>query len=177
MSAPDRVHAYAQAFYGAAMDRWLGALGSVGDRLAHDPQLLNRIQGNGDLASRQRLLDGVLPADVDLPVRNFLYTRLQRGDLGVLAGVVDALRDLMAQVGEGPLNVQVTSAVALTDEERQALVAKLQQRFGTNLDVHYVTDPAILGGVIIRAGDKLIDGSVATRLAEMRQALGVAVRE
>lgn len=177
MSAPDRVHAYAQAFYAAAMDRWLGALGSVSDRLTHDPQLLNRIQGDGDLASRQRLLDGLMPADVDLPVRNFLYTLLQHTDLSMLSGIVDALRDLMSQVGEGPVEVEVTTAVAMTDQERQSLVSKLQQQFGTSLDLRYVTDPAILGGVVIRAGDKLIDGSVATRLADMRQALGVAARE
>ncbi len=177
MSTPDRLHAYAQAFYAAAMDRWLGALGAVGDRLSSDPQLLNRIQGDGDLATRQRLLDGVMPADVDVPVRNFLYTLLQRGDLGLLAEVADTLRDLMSQVGESPVDVQVTSAVALTDEERQTLVSRLQQQFGANLSLRYVTDPAILGGMIIRAGDKLIDGSVATRLAEMRQALGIAARE
>ncbi len=177
MSTPDRVHAYAQAFYAAAMDRWLGALGSIGDRLSHDPQLLNQVQGNGDLASRQRLLDGAMPADIDVPVRNFLYTLLQRGDLGMLPGIVDALRDLMSHLAEAPIDVQVTSAVALTDEEREALVSKLQHQFGTNLDLHYVTDPAILGGVVVRAGDKLIDGSVATRLADMRQALGIAVRE
>jgi F-type H+-transporting ATPase subunit delta len=177
MSTPDRVHAYTQAFYSAAMERWLDALGSVSDHLSRDPALANRLQGDADFASRQRLLDGLMPADVDLPVRNFLYTLAQHGDLGLLPRVVNGLREMMARVGEGPVEVQVTTAVPLIDEERDILVAKLQRQFGNNLDLHYVTDPAILGGMIVQAGDKLIDGSVASRFAEMRQALGVTVRE
>jgi F-type H+-transporting ATPase subunit delta len=177
MSTPDRVYAYTQAFYSAALERWSDALRFVSDRLSNDPALANRLQGDDELAARLHLLDGLIPAGADLPVRNFLYALAQYGDLGLLPGVVDALREMMARAGEGPVEVHVTTAVPMTDGERETLVAKLQQQFGSNLDLRYVTDPAILGGMIVRAGDKLIDGSVATRLAEMRQALGVAVRE
>ena len=43
----------------------------------------------------------------------------------------------------------------------------------TELNVHYRVDPAILGGLIVRVGDRLIDNSLAARLAAMRQTLGV----
>jgi F-type H+-transporting ATPase subunit delta len=61
----------------------------------------------------------------------------------------------------------------LTDEQRKNLVAKLEAQYGANLVYSYRIDPAILGGMIVRVGDKLIDGSVASKLAAMKQALGV----
>jgi F-type H+-transporting ATPase subunit delta len=53
-------------------------------------------------------------------------------------------------------------------------VARLETQYGADLDVRYKVDPTILGGLIVRVGDKLIDGSVASRLAAMKQVLGVA---
>ena len=52
--------------------------------------------------------------------------------------------------------------------------AKLVSQYGGNLAYEYKVDSAILGGMIIRVGDKLIDGSVASRLAALKQTLGVS---
>ena len=127
-------------------------------------------------ASGVRILDGLLPDDTDRPVQNLLYTLSQQGDMGLLPDVIDSLRDLVERVGERPLGVEVTSVVPLTEQECQDLRRKLEARFGQNLELHYHIDPAILGGLIVRAGDKLIDGSLSTRLQGMRQAMGVAAR-
>ena len=177
MSTDDRVRAYAKAFYEAALERWLDQLNALAGQVSHNPGLLNRLQAGGDATKRQGMLDGIMPADVDLPVRNFLYTLMERGDLGTLPEIIDALRQRMTLGAEEPVPVEVTTAVDLSEVEKQALVAKLTGQFGSNLAIQYHKNPAILGGMIIRAGDKLMDGSVASRLQEMRQALGVAVRE
>lgn len=176
MSTAGSVQAYAKAFYEAAMERWLGVFDTVSARLEQNQKLLDQLS-TADTGQRQRLLDSHIPPDVDAPVRNFLYALLERGDLGQLPEIAAHLRQMMAALGEGPLPVEVATAVNLTAEEQQDMAAKLQQRFGNNISVRYRVDPAILGGVVVRAGDKLIDGSVATRLAEMKQALGVAARE
>ena len=97
----------------------------------------------------------------------------QRGDLGLLGEIGHALREQVERNLESPVEVEVVSAVALTDQQCQELRSRLESQFGSNLAMHYRIDPSILGGLIIRAGDKLIDGSVATRLQEMRQVLGV----
>ena len=73
--------------------------------------------------------------------------------------------------------VEVVSAIALTDEQRKSLDAKLEAQYGVNLSFSYRVDPAILGGLIVRVGDKLIDGSVASKLAAMKQTLGVTSDE
>lgn len=174
----DRAWAYAEAFYAAAFERWLAALTEAADRLAREPGLLGR--GPADLAefaTRKEQLDRLLPADVDLPVRNLLYTLAQRGDLGLLREVVLSLQARVKRGKEAAVRAVVTSAVPLTPEEQAALAQKLTAQYGADLEFEFVVDPAILGGLIVRVGDRLIDGSVASKLAALKQALGVTVPE
>jgi len=65
----------------------------------------------------------------------------------------------------------VTSAVPLIETEKSALEAKLRAQFGDDLACDYAVNPAILGGVTVRIGDKVIDGSVAGKLAELKEKL------
>ncbi len=176
MNTRDRelARSYAEAFYAAAFERWLHALRGAADALAADSRLVARLQADQtDLSARQALLDALLPADADPPVRNLLYTLAQRGDLGLLRDIIGFLAAALARGQETRTPVEVVSAVPLTEEERNALTQKLVAQYGAGLEFTYRVDPAILGGLILRVGDKLIDGSVAGKLAAMKQALGV----
>ena len=57
-------------------------------------------------------------------------------------------------------------AVALTDEQRGRLAAALAAAYGHDVHLNVVLDPQVIGGMSVRIGDELIDGSVASRLAE-----------
>ena len=173
MSARDRVGDYAEAFYDAAWERWLAALQSAARQLAEHPDLRARLEGSrSDLGQIQALVDKILPADADQPVRNLLYTLVQRGDLGLLEDLNEALRERVQQKEAGPTEVEIVSAVPLTDAEQRTLKARLEEQH-VALAIRYRVDPQILGGLIVRIGDELIDNSVASRLAAMRQALGI----
>ncbi len=65
----------------------------------------------------------------------------------------------------------VKSAVPLTEEERQALRQKLAPNFGGDIELTCQVDPHILGGVIVRVGDQVIDGSVAGKLEALKKSL------
>jgi F-type H+-transporting ATPase subunit delta len=174
MSTQDRARSYAEAFYEAALERWIAALDAASGVLARDGSLLDRAQvGQVEFSARRSLLDGMVPSDADPPVRNLLYTLAQRGDLGMLPDITLALRARMAQTAAAATRVEIVSALPLTETETALLTEKLAAEYGSGLEFHYRIDPAILGGLIIRVGDRLIDGSVATRLAAMKQALGV----
>ena len=67
--------------------------------------------------------------------------------------------------------VHVTSATALTDEEFQALGNALVQRTGKRILLEVTLDPSIMGGLILRMGDTVIDGSIRTRLEQLRTRL------
>ena len=170
----DLARSYAEAFFAAAFERWLLVLTDAAAALAKDARLTGRAQaGQMDFDARKAVIDSVLPGDADLLARNLLYSLAQRGDLDALPEIIAALQVRMARAGEAKTPVEVVSALPLTEDERAALAARLASQYGAGLDFAYRVDPAILGGLVIRVGDKLIDGSVASKLAAMKQALGV----
>lgn len=175
MNTGERVHSYANAFFEAAFERWLDALHSAATALASGQHgRLTDLQASGaDFALQQRAIDGLLPAGADPLMRNLLYTLAQHGDLDLLGAITEALRARVRQAEAGPIPVEVVTAIALTSEQQAALEAKLAAQYGAALSYAYRVDPTILGGMIVRVGDKLIDGSVASKLAAMKQALGV----
>ncbi len=174
MNTGERVQSYANAFLEAAFERWLGALQGAATALAGQHGRLADLQGVGaDFALQQRALDSFLPADADPLARNLLYTLAQHGDLELLGDITEALRARVRQAEAGPVPVEVVTAIALTADQRATLETKLAAQHSGALSYTYQVDPAILGGMIVRIGDKLMDGSVASKLAAMKQALGV----
>jgi len=69
------------------------------------------------------------------------------------------------------LTVRVGSAVLLTEEEQSALRQNLEARFNQGLDLRFGVEPSLLGGIVIRAGDQVIDGSVKGKLDALAQTL------
>ncbi len=67
------------------------------------------------------------------------------------------------------VTVQVTSAVPLTDDERDALVRKLTEFTGKKAELTLSEDPSLIGGIIVQIGDTVIDGSVRGYLASLRE--------
>ena len=68
-------------------------------------------------------------------------------------------------------SAEITSALPLTEEEKEAVKSDILTKIGEPATVTFRTDPSILGGLVIRVGDKVLDGSVAGRLEDMRQRL------
>jgi F-type H+-transporting ATPase subunit b len=68
-------------------------------------------------------------------------------------------------------HAEVTSALPLTSEEQDTVKADVLARIGKQATVTFRVDPTILGGLIIRVGDKVLDGSVAGRLNSLRESL------
>ncbi len=121
---------------------------------------------------KRAAIDRLLP-DASPMVRNFFHILAERDRLAEVPGIAEALRDLINQ-HRGIITAEVTTAVAL-DAEMQRLVA---QRLATYLNrapdkvtISSRIDPAIIGGVVARVGDRLIDDSVRGRLERLRQTL------
>jgi ATP synthase F1 delta subunit len=69
------------------------------------------------------------------------------------------------------LTARVSSAVPLTKEEQAALREKLEARFSQDLNLRFEVEPSLLGGVVVRVGDKVMDGSVKGKLEALKQTL------
>lgn len=76
------------------------------------------------------------------------------------------------RVKAGELTALVTSALPLTEEEQEVVTSGLVEQLSQVPAIEFRIDPAILGGLVIRLGDKVIDGSVGGRLASLQERLG-----
>ena len=87
---------------------------------------------------------------------------------------IAALFEEYKSVAEQVVNVELTSAFPVSDEERKRFVDALKRRMNRDIVLECVTDKTILGGAIIRAGDLVIDGSIRGKLAKLGEAMGIS---
>jgi len=82
--------------------------------------------------------------------------------------------DRLVDEAAGRVSATITTAVPLSDDERQHLAAELSRKLGEEVRVDAVVDPRIIGGLKLQYGDHLVDVSVATRLQQLRRRLADA---
>lgn len=138
------------------------------------------VQGNDTL--RSTLGDNLLPAAVrgqivdDLFVNAAGNTRALIGMIvtsgrgGQLVDIVDAFVE-KAATGAGKKVATVRTAVPLTDDQHARLEQALKTQTGTDVELHVIVDPSVVGGAVTTIGDAVIDGSLRTRLNKMREVL------
>ncbi len=171
----EEARAYAQALYEAATDSWINQLSAVLKGLQSDPGLRDYLADpEKDFGEKAERLMALLPADSHKEVRNFLSLLLSRNELKLLEPVLEHFVRL-ARGGPEPKIAEITSAIALTEDERATLERRLKATHGEDLEFRYKVDPAILGGLIIQVGDRVIDASVAGKLNRLREQLMAAV--
>lgn len=66
---------------------------------------------------------------------------------------------------------EIKSAVPLTEADKETFRAKLTEKFGDGLDIRFELDEALIGGVMVRIGDQVIDASIAGKLAALKEEL------
>lgn len=110
-----------------------------------------------------RAFEGQLPA---LFVR-FLQALVTHRRQMLLPEIAREYQDLVDQV-EGRLHANVTVASEPDDAARRAVSGELSRAYGKEVVPHFLVNPAILGGVVVRVGDTVLDGSVRRRLASLR---------
>jgi F-type H+-transporting ATPase subunit delta len=89
--------------------------------------------------------------------------------------IAEAFRE-MADVQQGVAHAKVRTAVPLDDSERQALGRRLSSLAGRSVEMQLEVDPSILGGIVARIGDEVIDGSAKGKLMALRRRLREAAR-
>lgn len=171
-----RTGRYAQAILQAMLERWQGALGQAAQAVTKDPQLAATLADrNVPAADKDKALAAVLPEGTPPEVFNLIKLMGQEGDLQLLPAMAGALSDAVSGQ-RAPLTAEVTSAVELDASNQEKIRQLLVRQYGEGLTFTFHVDPALMGGVRIRVGDHLIDNSVASRLASLRESLSSVVR-
>jgi F-type H+-transporting ATPase subunit delta len=103
-------------------------------------------------------------------VRNFLSLVAANKRLMALPAIAELYETLKAQA-ENTADVTVTSAFALSDDQEDNLAKQLAAKLGARINIRTEVDTALIGGVIIRTGDLVIDASVRGKLAKLSATL------
>lgn len=112
------------------------------------------------------LIADIAGASVDEHGRNFLNMLAQNRRLGLLPEIAAIFEVLRAEV-ENIADVQITSAIALSDAQRERLTAALKKRLRREVRLHCDVDASLIGGAIVRSGDLVIDGSLKAGLERL----------
>ena len=109
-------------------------------------------------------------ASLSQPVRNLILLLVRHGRIEQLPRVAAEFRRLDDK-RNGLTHASATSAAPLGDDEIGAIPARLEELTGGKIALETAVDPDLLGGLVVRVGDRLIDGSVRSRLERLRNQL------
>lgn len=134
-----------------------------------DPTLMKALTApNITQAAKEDLLKTLGSQSSDL-VKRLLDLVYTNGRITLLPVIIDQYQRLVDQSIHHVL-VEVTTAVPLTTDQEVKLTEKLKRQFAAkSVSLDKIVDPAILGGVIVKANDQVLDGSLATKLATIHQ--------
>ena len=146
-------------------------LDTVSALLVEDAELKGFISNpRVPMVAKHDVLKQVFADKVQPFVFNFLLLIAERKREAVLPEII---RDYKRFLNEkrGIVEVQVTTARALSTDEQETLARQLGKKLNSQVVLEKTIDPSIMGGVIVRVGDKLIDGSVGRQLKRLEMAL------
>ena len=173
MASEHRV--YAEALLGAARDA--GRVDEVRGDLA---EFAAAVESSDELRSLLRnpqiephvkrdALAAAL-ADAEPLVRNFLLLLAEKGRIAEVDEMQRELERLIA-AEERVLELELTTAVELSDDEAAKVVGQIEQASGRKVEATRSVDPDLIGGIVIQAGSQRLDASVRGRLDQLRQEL------
>ncbi|GIK71806.1 MAG: hypothetical protein BroJett021_07940 [Chloroflexota bacterium] len=174
-SKQERVNRYAQALWLAQLERWQQAFDQASKALSDKKLSALLADSSKSSADKAAALEKALPADAPVEIVNLLKVMVDAGD----AGLVDDVAGRVAQIASGrseAIKAEITSAIDLTESEKEQLRKRLTDEYGAGLTFSFSVDPSLMGGLRVRVGDRLIDNSVATRLAALRESIAAVVR-
>jgi F-type H+-transporting ATPase subunit delta len=103
-------------------------------------------------------------------VRNFLFVIVDNQRTHLLPQIAASFEQVLRQ-RQGVAEAEVSSAVALGDTQKAALLRNLESLTGKKIQANYSLDPALLGGAVVRIGDTIYDRSVRNQLNRLRARL------
>jgi len=149
-------------------EEWGTLIESLASAMQEDQTLKTFLESPKLAASRKiEILKAALGKRVPPLFLRFLETVIMKRRQMVIPEIAQEYRALI-DVSEDRVHANVTVAREPAEQEKEALVQQLWRLFGKRVVPHISINPAILGGVIVKVGDTVMDGSVRRRLASLR---------
>jgi F-type H+-transporting ATPase subunit delta len=176
VSDTSRVEAYATAFFEVAQAE--DAVDKVEDELFRFARIF---EGSDQLretltdphlpaAKRQAIVEDMLGGRASSVTTNLVSFVVGGGRARELPAIADRFVAKAAEQREHIVG-EVRSAIPLDDSQRERLARALSKATGKQVDVKVIVDPTLMGGVVARIGDTIIDGSIRHRLEQLKEKL------
>jgi F-type H+-transporting ATPase subunit delta len=155
-----------------ALDKVSDALDAFLTLLDGSPDLERLVKSPVFTADKQvAALAGVLKkAKIDCLAANFLKLVAAKRRLFAVRGMIAAYKALVAEK-KGIVSAEVTVAAPLSEKNRAAVLEALEARAGKKIALTEKVDPAIIGGLVVKIGSRMIDASLKTKLNAMKIAM------
>ena len=151
--------------YNAELESVVGLFNSQKD---FETALTNPLYNKND---RKRVLQAVLTAtDLSVIMKSFLNLLFDKGRIGFLREIASYYKDLADEL-KGVVKASIVSATALSSDAVAKIKEALSKKVGKNIVLKVEQDPSLIGGVVTKIGDLVLDGSVKTQLMNLRETL------
>ena len=173
MASEEVVRGYAEALFRIVQAE--GELDRVEDELFRFGKLLDQhhelkqtlSDQTIDRVQRRKLLEDLLADKVSPHTLSLLIFVVDQGKARQLPQILDQVTQLAADARQSVV-AEVRSAVPLNDNQRSELAVALSRATGKKVEIKTLVDPSIIGGVVAKVGDTVIDGSVRRRLEQLK---------
>lgn len=162
---------YAKAVFDLAdqdqcYDKWSDVLLLLTNIVANDDMQSLVEDPFVDKSKLAELIKGVCADNVDEQAHNLVDTLIDNGRLNTIEAISARYEELRAQA-ESLVEAHVESALPLDDAQLEKLSTSLEKHFGKKVKLASSVNEDLMGGILIRAGDTVIDGSVRTKLEKL----------
>ena len=168
---------YAEAVFARAdetgkLDEWAETLEFLAAIVGHEAVADIIANPAADHDRKVALLLSIGEGRLSEEAQNLVRLLVENDRLAVLPDIASLYQQMKSE-HDGAIDVEVVSAYALKPELEKELAAALKQKLGKEVHISSRKDPSLIGGVKIRAGDMVIDGSVAGALSQLANELGI----
>ena len=166
---------YAQAVFQLAvehdtLERWLDDLTQLADSITNEEFSRTLSAPRISMEQKEGIIRESLGSSVDRLALNLMFLLTSRNLVHLLPDIADSFQEML-DAHQGIERAEVVSAVPLSDAQQSEISEMLARMSGKQVRVTTRTDPQIIGGMVIRVGDQVMDGSARGRLQAMRREL------
>lgn len=148
------------------------ALGRIDDLFTQSPDFARLVRSPIFSAEEQARAMSALASHVEITglTANFLQLLVKNRRLFALKDIIAGFKRLVAD-HRGEMTAEVVSAIPLSEAQAEELKATLKAKTGKKIDLKLSVDPAILGGLIVKIGSRMVDTSIRTKLNSLKFAM------
>lgn len=154
----------------ASQPTWSEALALM-SIVASDPTM-KEVLDNPKMTKAQKgeVFAGVCEGKIDDAAKNLIALLAENSRLSICPSIAEQY-ELLRSADEGVVEAEVISAMPLDSDQESVLKESLKKKLGSDVTLTTKVDESLIGGVIVKAGDMVIDGSIRSQIASLTNAL------